>query len=202
MNSYFSFTDGAVSFVYYPDSGMVKVSNPLSFFRSIEFFAFRGFQIDWNRSNINTLTMFLLIPYYLEGSKAKRIITTTTEDMHNQAREDLNRKKEAVKGNVDNSTGKMITFSVIESAFKNLARSNKDRQGVADWFNRYNIDEIKKEAPILRVSTKSKKTIMEEGKRAIRELYSQGRLRKLTEEEYLTKMRKYEQKTKDEDSTD
>lgn len=196
MNNYFTFTEGAVSFVYYPDIQMVKVVNQLSFFRSIEFFAYRGFFIDWNRSNINTFTLFLIVPDYLEGHRANSIITRATNDLYNQAKEDeARRREERIKGNVDNNTGNIITFPVIESSLRSLKRSNKSRQGIVDWFNRYNLEEIRPpDFPLMRVSTKPVNVLIEEGKASIRKLFDQGKLRKLTKEQYQEKLLKYDQK--------
>lgn len=195
MDNYFTFTEGAVSFVYYPDTQMVKVSNQLSFFRSIEFFAYRGFLIDWNRSNINTFTLFLIVPDYLEGQRASSLITKATRDLHNQAKEDEKRRREdRSQTNLDNNTGNKITFTIIENAFRNLKRSNKSRQQIVDWFNHYNLEEIRPDFPLMRVSTKPISILIDEGKTVIRKLFDQGKLRKLTEEQYQEKLLKYEQK--------
>lgn len=187
---YYVYVEGVVNFTYYPSTGFVKVANRLSYFRSIEHFAYRGMEIDWIKSNINSLILYIKPPDHLSEEEVVFILGQAKENMHNQFLEnEIVSRTKRLSCNIDNRTGNVIEEGKLLNQLKNLVINKKlDRYGCAEWFNHYNLDLIRPDNPLLIVSTKSRSIVIKEGKRLILSLFEKGELRRLTEDEYLAKI--------------
>ena len=189
-NDCYCHVDNLINFMYYPLTGLAKAANSVSFYRCIEHFAYRGFAIDWVRSNINTLTLFIIPPECLSEEESIALLSTSTQGLYNQSLAERKKSRDSIiSKNIDNNNGKVITENQLKRSIENLiANKSKGRQDVIDWFNRYNIEDIRPEHPLMVLSTKPKKTLFLEGKTLLMKLFEEGKLKKLTKEEYLAKM--------------
>lgn len=190
--NYYSYSEGMLHFLYYPESGMVKASNTHSSHRAIEHFAMRGFEIDWLRTNMLRNTLYVILPDHLTVEESLSILSKTKEGLY---AEELAIKQKAradiILNNVDNTTGEVIKEQYLIDTIGRLNQlKNKSREDIADWYNKYNIEKARPDNPIIICSTKAKKTIISEGKKIIWSLFEEGNLRKLTKEEFETKMTK------------
>lgn len=190
---FYTYTEGVISFIYYPSSGKVQCSNSTSTYRAIEHFARRSFEVDWVLSNIIRNIIYVTLPKYLTEEESLAILGKTKEELY---AEDLHQKEVALEEllakNVDNTTGNVIKEENLRSVISKInTDKKKGKADVAAWFNHYNIEEARPDNPVIILSTKSKRVIMEEGKKIIWSLFKQGRLRKLTKEAYQEKMDRF-----------
>lgn len=190
---YYTYNVGFVNFIYYPDSGMVKCSNATSTYRCVEHFARRGFEIDWVTSNVVRNTLHVKLPEHLTEEEVISTLSKTKEELY---AEHLHKKEEQLAEllscNIDENTGKVITDNYLTHAISSLNTSkSKSRGDAVAWFNHYNIEAARPDSPVIILSTKSKRVIIEEGKKIIWSLFNKGELRKLTKEDYQKKMDNY-----------
>lgn len=190
--NYYSYSEGALGFLYYPESGMVKASNSTSTYRAVEYFAARGYKVDWALTNVIRNTLYITMPDYIMEEEALLLLSKTKEELHAQEVTDLKiARDKVISQNVDNTTGEVIKELYLKTTMGRLNKSaNKTREDIASWFDNYNLEAIRPESPTINVSTKSKKTIINEGRGLVWQLFEKGELRKLTEDEYKDKMSK------------
>ena len=188
--NYFSYQEGLLGYLYYIESGIVKCNNANSTYLAIEHFSRRGFEIDWLNSNVGRRQLTVTLPEHLTQEESLSVLGKTKEELYAQETEDKRKvREEIISRNVDNSTGKVITEKYLRELMSTLnSVVNKDRTNISDWFNKFNIEAIRPNAPIIVVSTKPKKTIITEGRGLIWKLFEKGELRKLTKEEFANKM--------------
>ena len=189
---YFAYVEGAIRFTYYPHLNKVACTNGLSFYRSIEHFAYRGFEIDWTKSNINTLNLFVKAPEFLTEEETFDILSKGSETLYHQSKADEAKTRgKLILNNIDNNTGLPIEEVKLRNKIANMQASKHNRYICAEWIGHYNIEVARPDKPLVTVSTKSKAIIMKEGKRVLLGLFEKGLLRKLTEEEYQEKLDKH-----------
>lgn len=189
---YYSYTEGSLRYLYYPEKGLVKCGNLFSTCKAIEFFSRRGFEIDWGKSSIKKNNLIVVMPTHLNTEEAVTILDTTKESLYALELSDKEEKRsKLILGNIDNSTGNVIEETKLRRHIENVIANKKGREAIASWADHFNLEDIRPEHPLINVSTKPRTAIVKEVKKLIWQLFELGKLRKLTEEEYLAKMDKY-----------
>tara|TARA_R110000787_G_scaffold90783_1_gene191460 strand:- start:2635 stop:3249 length:615 start_codon:yes stop_codon:yes gene_type:complete len=180
-----------ISFTYRPADGLVRAANRPSIEKAIEYFCYKQYRVDWKNSNTAQGILQVVIPDHLEADQEELLLTSSLEDMVATslvAREKA--KSSLLLLNVDNSTGEVIKEKYLSDTMGRINKSaNKTREDIAEWFNKYNLELARPDTPLISVSTKAKKTIIDEGKGLVWKLFEQGKLRKLTKEEYEAKIK-------------
>lgn len=180
-----------ISFTYRPADGLVRAANRPSIEKAIAYFSYKQYHVDWKNSNTTQGILQVIIPDHLEADQEELLLTSSLEDMVATslvAREEA--KAELLLLNVDNSTGEIIKEKYLSDTMGRINKAkNKTREDIVEWFNKYNIEDIRPDTPLIITSTKSKPTIIEEGRGLIWKLFEQGKLRRLTKEEYEAKIK-------------
>lgn len=189
----YSYQEGVLSFLYYPDSGMVKGATNYATLRAIEHFAYRGFEVDWVNinTNIGRNTFYIKPPEHLTEEDIRDLIRSTKKELTSVASQIKAKEKERVLGNNwNNKLDRQITETYLYTSIANLKK--KDRKTISEWFNKFNIEEVRRcDSPLLTVSSRSVTMLIEEGKNLVFKLYHKGKLIRYSEEEYQNKLRKY-----------
>jgi hypothetical protein len=194
VSNFYSHKEGAFSFLYYPIEGFVKPANGFSSYRCIEYFARRGFEVDWSRSHVLQLRIYINLPLHLTEEDTLAIITRTQGELYALDEETKIKARQLILDkNWNNSKECVITKAYLEAQMAYLMSSKvRDRQYVCDAFDRYNIELARPKHPTMRMATKTTKNLVNEGKRLLFLLWEDGRLIKYTKEETKTKMEGYD----------
>lgn len=188
---YYAYRDGGFNFIYYPQQGKVQGGNPASLVRAIEHFAYRGWSIDWKRTNTARNVLYLADMQHLNAEDQIALLSKTTESLYAQSKADkVSAREKLILGNIDNNTGDVLTEKFLSTTIKKMSNSGKalSRAHVVDWFNQFNLETIKLDSPVIILSTKSKATVISEGSTPLWQLFEEGKLRVLTAEAYKSKM--------------
>lgn len=190
----YTFRKDRFYFEYYPYEGRVHCENNTNLLMSIHFLGKCGFNINWQRCTKTDL--YIESPEHLSQFYFMDMMNLSIKDLDSpkkRAREKL------LSNNFNYKTGKPLDIFVIRSEIYYLTTSVKaKKKGTLDilrYFNYFNIKEdierVARGGSILVESTKSKKTLIREGKDALERLFKKGKLKKLTDKDYLDKMEKY-----------
>lgn len=181
---YYTFKDGQLFFTYYPTLGKVSATNAQTTYMAIEHFVKRGFDIDWHKTRVGQLLLYVVTPEHLTEEETKSIICTTKDELVNSYKEDkLSSREKLILNNIDNNTGKPLSEKSLMNTMSAFHKDNHDRYYVANWFNQFNIEKERPNKPIIIVSTKCKSVVVKEGRKVIMSLFNKGELRKLTPEQ-------------------
>jgi hypothetical protein len=182
----YTHNDSFAYFKYFPLSGVIRCHSRMNMFKVLHLLGTCGIDVDWNKTNI--MTFVIQLPPLCD--EQDDIVITQLLDFC-QPYEDII-SSEKYKNNVDNRTGRMLQWSSLKVQMSNMISSKSfDRVKTANWFNSFNIETIRPEEPLMIVSTKSKATIVDEGKKWLERLYAEGKLIKYTKDELKTKLEKY-----------
>ena len=182
-------------FEFYPLSGQVVCFTDGSLLKTIHHFGTCLLDVDWN--SFKGRSFYIKVP---EGISERQLIQRLSRAVKDLLSEGKLRSKMVLSENINNATGKPLDIfqirKYVSGLKKDVREKRKNRQQICDFFNQYNIeddDERKRlSVDIMRVlKSKPSSTMIEEGKKALERLYKQGRLIKLTREEYKQKMEKY-----------
>ena len=178
-----------IGFVYRPTDGLVKTANRPSADKAIEYFSYKQYRIDWKNSNTAQGILQVIIPEHLSKEDEVELLSSTLDEMEATSIIKAEQVQDTLLlNNVDNTTGEIIKYQYLHDTMGRINKAkNKTREDVAEWFNHYNLEVIRPDNPVIVVSTKAKKTIIDEGRVLIWKLFNEGQLRKLTKEEYMTK---------------
>lgn len=187
-----NFSEGNIQFKYYPYTGEVFCPSSHSLVLTAHHFGLRGFEISESRSEIHKNMLFVHPPTDMEKVEAFRLIKKTLREL----KDDRKQKRAAlIANNINNRTGNPITWATINAYIHKLKTGDLSRDKVARWFNTFNVEEDKhlkaKNTTVIEVSTRSKATIIKMGLDILKRLFKEGKLRRLTEEQYQAKMEVY-----------
>lgn len=173
-------------FQYYPFSGVIRCHTRFNMFKVVHILGMHNIEVDWNKTNILKHTVQLPpLTFEQEEHFVDSILSFC------QYYEDI-LSDEKYKNNIDRKNNKVLQWNSLKVQMSQMIKSKAfDRSKTAQWFNMFNIEDIRPEEPLIIISTKSKATIVEEGRKYIEKLYSQGRLIRCTKEEYKEKVEKY-----------
>lgn len=187
--------EDGICFEFYPSLGKVVCHSDMNLLKAIHFVGNCGLDIDWT-----TLTKdrTFLVKYEEESSYQEYYIALRKLQSRMESKDKVE-KVNLLKNNIDNKTGKSLNINSIRVMIvqlkKDIKSKKKTRKDIPKFFNRFNIEEdeerIKRGGSILKLTTKSANTLIEEGKSSLERLFKKGKLIRLTREEYNEKMLQY-----------
>lgn len=178
-------------FQYYPFSGVIRCHSKLGMLKVVHLLGESNIDVDWNKTNI--LKFIVQLPPMFEKQEDYLVGQVLSFCQHY---EDII-SHEKYKNNVDNRTGAVLNWNSLKVIMSRMIKDKSfDRNKVANWFNSFNIETIRPDEPIISISTKSKDTLVVEGKKWVERLYSKGELIRYTKEQFNEKMEKYGKGTK------
>ena len=183
-------------FEFFPLTGKVVCKTDGSLIKTVHHFGACSLDIDW--TTFKGRTFSIKVPEGISESELVKRISCSVKELLSEGKLS---KQAILSNNFNNATGKPLDIfqlrKYVSGLRKDVREGRKRRQDICNFFNKYNIeddDERKRlGANIMKVlKTKSSSTMIDEGKGALERLYKQGRLIKLTNDEYKEKMLKYE----------
>lgn len=187
--------EGSWGFEFFPLTGKVVCKNDVSLLKTIHHFGICLLEIDW--TTFKGRTFYIKVP---EDITERTLMQRLSRSVKELLSDDKISAKVLLSQNMNNVTGKPLDILQVRKYVsllkKDVREGRKRRQHICDFFNKYNIEDdderLRLGVTIMKVlKTKSSSTMIEEGKGALERLYKQGRLVKLTNEEYKEKMVKY-----------
>ena len=187
--------DGNTRFEYYPLEAKIVCFSDASLLKAVHLVGKVGFEVDWTSFKGRS---FLIQHTTKDNWKSfyKRLCTLAFK----MESEDKIEKKNLLENNIDNKTGKSIKYGSLVKAIFDLKKKYEDkkikRDAIPRFFNHFNIEDDKERIArgadiMILQKSKAAVTAINEGKEALLRLYRQGRLIRLTEEEYIAKMEEY-----------
>lgn len=177
--------DQGVKFIWYPETGKVECKNGFSILKAVEYFSRRECDILWEKSVPSENILYVYIPDNDDKEYIKYIASwelKSAEELERESRPNMNFNKR---------NGKPITWNCISAHISRMIKTGKSRQEFVDWFNTFNLEDIRRRSPLMEASMKSLKVIIGEGKSCLKRLHDKGILRRLTPLEIELKLDKY-----------
>lgn len=186
LRKHYVHADNHMYFHYTPSTGVIRCQTRVNMLKCAHHLGMNNIPVDW----VNSKVAIFVLQVEPMTSDADEDTVANVLSFCQYYEDSLN--SELYKNNVDNRTGLMLQWNSLKVTMSRMINDKSfDRTKVANWFNGFNIETIRPEEPLMIVSTKSKATIVDEGKKWIERLYSKGELIKYTKEETKCKLEKY-----------
>lgn len=179
-------------FTYTPSTGRVSCAKHHRV-KVLTHFIQRGYSIDdrtKKQTDFDKGYFTVVIPDYLSEEERLHVLSLSEVELH-EASEILKSKirDKTILGNIDNTTGEVISEYTLYNRLRNIKiDTDRGKQKVCDFFNRYNIEEVRKCTPLMTYTTQARKNLVLEGSNALWKLFEKGELRRLTKQEFIDKM--------------
>lgn len=184
-------TDDHMYFQYTPSTGVIRCQTRVNMLKCAHHLGMNNIPVDW----VNSKVAIFVLQVQPMNAKADEDTVAATLSFCQHYEDIISHEK--YKNNVDNRTGAVLNWNSLKVIMSRMIKDKSfDRNKVANWFNSFNIETIRPDEPVLIVSTKSKDTLVVEGKKWIERLYSKGELIRYTKEQFNEKMEKYGKGTK------
>lgn len=172
------------TFDFYPYFGLALSSTLENFEYTLYYFGRAGFNIDWKRTCREKMHVYIETNSAWTYSQWCLVMSRCCRQLDKEMK---NLKGKKLLENIDEETGKPLSIFSIRahiSRMKTFVKQDKlSAQGIADWFNKFNIeDDMDRQrcgtGKMVVLKTKSRMTMINEGARALEDLFRLGKLRK------------------------
>lgn len=184
-------------FEFFPHEGKVICYSSGALLKAVHHFGAAGFDIDWSTFSGRGFTVSTADN--ITAGDLKHMLCRATRDLVSKSKKN---KDDLLLRNWDRNKNKSICIYSLRASIcdlKNKVKAKKkSRQDVADFFNRFNIeddpDRISRGSGIMQVKGTNTSTYMiQAGKNSLEKLWAMGKLVKLTKEEWLEKVEDYKE---------
>ncbi len=188
----YSFDNGEYQFRYTPSLGKVNFRKHCCV-KVLTHFILLGFTIDESNKRTTNLDkgVIKVIPD-IEGTEEETIarIDKTTSELRNESKNSRIQAQANLEAQcVNNSTGEKLRLASIQAQMRRL-KAGKGADKLIAYLNLFNIELARPEdLPVMKPSSTGVGELYNMGFKYTKKLFEDGRLRKLTEEEYILKMK-------------
>jgi hypothetical protein len=159
--------------------------------RTIVHFTKLGFEIDLScmrKTNIDKGFMRIIPPKeWTQEETIVRINTTLSELTNLSKQQRIKTQAELEKNNIDNATGDLLDLTAIHKRMRYL-KSNGGMDKLLIFLNYFNLELGRPKYPVIYKGSNGIQNVYETGFKWTKRLFEEGRLRRLTEDEYIAKI--------------